>query len=184
MCFSERLRQPKIAVDHPGRAGAGVAQGGFDEYASVFLGLVTQTAGMAGGGYPGSGPFGAAARAGNVRGWVRNVAGGGHATRGGAWKEPCYAFSGTPSQRSFARLDTLGFRCMLSADPEPERLASPIESNILDLTSIEFMPDAAFAVYQDLAAYEDVPLNPRVEQKAESGESSIHEIVTIDAGHD
>ncbi len=73
---------------------------------------------------------------------------------------------------------------MLSAGPEPEHLASPIEINILDLDSIEFMSDDAFAVYQDLAAYEDVPLNPRVEQKGESGESSIHEIVTVDAGYE
>jgi len=75
---------------------------------------------------------------------------------------------------------------MLSAGPEPEHLADPIEINILDLASIEFMSDDAFAVYQDLADYkdEDVPLNPRVEQKADRGESSIHEIVTIDAGYE
>ena len=139
------------------------------------------------GSYPAISLFGASDMAGNVSEWCRNVAGGGHATRGGAWKEPTYAFSenfATASQLSFARFDTLGFRCMRSPGPEPEHLADPITVNILDLASVEFMSDDVFAVYQRLAAYEDVPLNPRVEQEGERGESSIHEIVTIDAGYE
>ncbi len=123
--------------------------------------------------------------AGNVREWCRNSTGAGHATRGGAWKEPSYTFSGVHSEHSsFARLDTLGFRCMRSAGPEPERLARPIPVTNLDLASIEFLSDDAFAVYQRLAAYDDVPLSPRIEQEGERGPSSIYEIVTIDAGYD
>jgi class 3 adenylate cyclase/formylglycine-generating enzyme required for sulfatase activity/predicted esterase len=136
------------------------------------------------GSYPAIGLFGASDMAGNVSEWCRNSAGGGHATRGGAWKEPTYAFSDPASQLSFARFETLGFRCMRSAGPEPEYLAGPIAASKLDLASGEPISDDAFAVYQRLASYGDVPLNPYIEQEGERGESSIHEIVTIDAGYE
>jgi eukaryotic-like serine/threonine-protein kinase len=67
----------------------------------------------------GMSPFGAYNMAGNVEEWIRNSYDGGFGAAGGAWTDPPYRFAAFGPRPALHSAETLGFRCVVAADPGP-----------------------------------------------------------------
>ena len=139
------------------------------------------------GSFPGIGVSGATDLAGNAREWCWNAAGERYLSLGGAWKEPIYRFTEAAPIDPFDRSPINGFRCMKERGEQPtEEMMAPLELpylDAIDFMALEPLSDEAFAVYEQLFAYDRTPLNPVLESTDETPSDWRRESVSIDAAY-
>ena len=90
--------------------------------------------------------------AGNLKEWCLNATGANRYILGGAWNEPVYMFNDPDAQSPFARLATLGFRCMKADRPEDlsTTLTATIESNSRDPRKAKPVSEPVFQTWRRL----------------------------------
>jgi dienelactone hydrolase len=120
---------------------------------------------------------------GNVREWCYNeAAGGGRATRGGAWNDPPFNVGWIIPKPEFDRDATHGFR-LVRAFNDDEALAAlryPVQRTVTrDYWAEQPASDAEFAIYKRFYDYDPTPLNPVVEQ-IDSSQHWIRQRVAFD----
>ncbi len=138
------------------------------------------------GSLPGITAYGAYDMAGNVREWCWNETPQGRLIRGGAWNGNTYDFNELRQAPPMDRSATNGFRLAVYPDPETvpeaafalERLTPPT-----DLRAQQPVSDDIFQVYREQFAYDETPLNARVESREESPGGWIREQVSFDAAY-
>jgi eukaryotic-like serine/threonine-protein kinase len=113
--------------------------------------------------------YGVSDLAGNAREWVWNASGDGlgHFILGGGWNDPEYAFVDAYAQPPFDRSATNGFRCIRLLETEPNLAAL---ERVIDRPSRDFyaetpVSDEVFAHYRRQFAYDQAPLDARIEEE-------------------
>jgi pimeloyl-ACP methyl ester carboxylesterase len=138
------------------------------------------------GSYDGLGPYGTYDMAGNVKEWCWNESGANRYILGGAWNDAVYMYIDDDAHPAFDRLPTYGFRVVQSVEstPLPQALLQPIpETLVRDYRKEKPAPDAVFAAYTSVYAYDRKPLNAKAEQTEDSDEGWRKETITFDAGY-
>jgi tRNA A-37 threonylcarbamoyl transferase component Bud32/dienelactone hydrolase len=136
------------------------------------------------GSLPGITTYGAYDMAGNVREWCWNETPQGRLIRGGAWDGNTYDFNGRRQAPPMDRSATNGFRLAVYPETVPEaafafrRLSVPT-----DLRAQQLVSDDVFEIYREQFAYDETPLNARVESREESPGGWIREKVFFDAAY-
>ncbi len=130
--------------------------------------------------------FGVADLAGNAREWVWNATDEGRARMilGGGWNDPDYAFPDAYAQPAMDRSATNGFRCIRIRGEEPNlaKLEQAIERNVPDFYAQAPVSDEVFAQYLRLFAYDDTPLNAKIEEDKPAAHGTRQKI-TFDAAY-
>ena len=101
--------------------------------------------------------------AGNVKEWVSTDSKDGRRyLLGGGWDEPTWAFNDPDARAPFDRGRTFGFRCVLYPEaPPPAPLLAALPWQSRDYRREQPAPDALFAVYRRMYAYDRQPLDPK-----------------------
>jgi predicted Ser/Thr protein kinase/dienelactone hydrolase len=136
--------------------------------------------------YQGIGICGAYDMAGNVREWCWNETPRGRMIRGGAWNENLYMFYNPSERPAMDRSAENGFRC--ASYPKPESIAASafqlVKLNAgFNLKKSKPVSDAIFEVYKEQFAYDNIPLNVRIESKKENPDGWVQEKITFDAAY-
>lgn len=137
------------------------------------------------GSFHGQTSFGLSDMAGNAREWLFNETGERRFTAGGGWNDEAYLFSLTNAQYPFDRSETNGFRLMNNLG-DPVAFAGtkqPIREIVRDYYSETPVSDELFEEFRRTFQYDDLPLNPTVEEVDTIG-IAIREKITFDAGYD
>lgn len=127
--------------------------------------------------------YGAYDMAGNAKEWTWNEWRGRRYILGGAWDEPMYMFMDPDAQPPLDRDPGYGFRCALF-DAPPEAVAfAPL--NLAYQTAAVGAPvgDDIFEVLLRAYAYDDTPLNARVEAIDDESPHWRRETVSLDAAY-
>jgi eukaryotic-like serine/threonine-protein kinase len=133
--------------------------------------------------YASLGPFGTYDQAGNVKEWCWNATGTKRYILGGAWNEPEYMFGDADAQSPFARDANYGFRLAKYAPPAPNALAD-ITPPYRDYSRERPVLDSIFRSYKSLYAYDQTPLNAKIESSYEHVDEAWRtEKVTFDAAY-
>jgi serine/threonine protein kinase/dienelactone hydrolase len=137
------------------------------------------------GAFGGVGPFGTYDMAGNVKEWIANPL---DADRrlilGGAWTSPSYLFSEPEALSAFDRSATNGFRCVRNIEPPPAATLAAITPLERDFSKVTPAPDVVFRAYRILYAYDEGPLNARVEGVVHDEPDWREERVTFNTAYD
>lgn len=121
--------------------------------------------------------------AGNVREWTRNANGESRFILGGGWADLEYAFNDAVTAPAFDRSPLNGIRLVRYVDTTSVAAASvPLELAFRDYRAERPASDEVFAVYRQMYAYDDTPLNARV-VSADTADFWIRERVELDAGY-
>jgi serine/threonine protein kinase len=115
------------------------------------------------GSYQGIGPYGTLDMAGNVREWCWNEIGGKRSTRGGAWNEPIWIYSGLDSRAPWDRSDKNGIRCVRYDAHAESGLQAPLTTPVHDFRKDKPVSEEVFRLYRSLYAYDPSDLDARVE---------------------
>ncbi len=132
---------------------------------------------------PAISPYGAYDMAGNAKEWCWNSSGDKRYVRGGAWSEPAYMFGNAEAQSPFERAPEYGFRLVKYLSPIPKGAADPVVSLVRDYSKEKPVSDEIYRVYRGLYAYDETPLNAKVESTDDSDPRWRREKVSFDAGH-
>lgn len=135
--------------------------------------------------FSGVSPFGAYDMAGNAREWLINPTGDLRYTAGGGWSDPAYLFTMAEPQPPFDRSRTNGFRLMthLGAPDAFAETTQAIDLVSRDLGSETPVSDEVFETFRALYAYDDRPLDARVEA-VDTLNFGIRERISFDATYD
>jgi formylglycine-generating enzyme required for sulfatase activity/tRNA A-37 threonylcarbamoyl transferase component Bud32 len=121
--------------------------------------------------YPfGISAYGAHAMAGNVKEWMLNEMGDGHAVTGGSWEDPMYLYSEYGSFSGLYAAPTLGFRCARTASPTSrDQGAGPIR---FDRRTPTYTPvdERGFRSLLTHYRYDPRPLSPRIVETHETAD--------------
>lgn len=136
------------------------------------------------GAFPGVGPFGTYDLAGNVREWIENgITDQRHILLGGAWTSQSYLYSEAEALSPFDRSPTNGFRCLRNLqDPSPA-LSAPVRTIERDFAKVRPASDAVFRAYRAMYAFNETPLNVKVEGTVADTRDWREEKVTFDAAY-
>ncbi|HTS62448.1 MAG TPA: protein kinase [Candidatus Acidoferrales bacterium] len=115
------------------------------------------------GSYQGLGPFGTYDMAGNVKEWCWNQVSDERYLLGGAWNEPSYMFTDLDARVPFDRSATNGFRCVKYSGALTANLAGPIEHPYRDYSKEKPVNDLLYEAYRRAYAYDQTPLEARIE---------------------
>lgn len=128
--------------------------------------------------------WGASDMAGNVKEWCWN-AGNGQARYllGGAWNEQAYAFVNPDTASPWDRSATNGFRTAKYDTSLSGELLAPLRAVERDFASEKPVSDEVFGIYRSLFAYDEAPLNARVESIDRTNETWTTERVSFDAAY-
>jgi dienelactone hydrolase len=124
--------------------------------------------------------------AGNVREWTWNESGGGHGRfiLGGGWNDPDYGFADAFAQPAFDRSVTNGIRCMrtLETDTNFAALHRPIDRPFRDFLAEKPVSDEVFAQFLRQFAYDNTPLNAKIEEEKPTPHG-LRQKITFDAAY-
>jgi dienelactone hydrolase len=132
------------------------------------------------------GPFGLQDMAGNVKEWCLNElpAGDQRYVLGGAWNEPDYMFIYADARPAFDRPVNTGFRLVQYATPKiPAEAFVPIVRQQRNYDEEKVPSDEVFQAYKSIYAYDDTPLDARVERVDEGSDRWRHEKVSFNAAY-
>jgi hypothetical protein len=124
--------------------------------------------------------FGTYDMAGNVKEWVHNASGSRRFALGASWNEPG-AFRAANTEDPWTRAETVGFRCARHGDVA-DTLSAPITLRPV-LAPMRPMSDESFALVRNFYAYQQTPLDARVESVSDSAPGYRHEVVSIRAAY-
>jgi formylglycine-generating enzyme required for sulfatase activity/dienelactone hydrolase len=134
--------------------------------------------------FQGIGPYGNYDMAGNAKEWCWTATSDGlRFILGGGWNEPSYQFNDADARSPWDRAPLNGFRLMKHLKPPKAEALAPQARVFRDYAREKPISDEAFAVVPSLYAYEQTPLNPRVEEEDASHEAWTKQKVTVDAAY-
>ncbi|MDX1530322.1 MAG: hypothetical protein R3362_02230, partial [Rhodothermales bacterium] len=108
----------------------------------------------------------------------------GRLIRGGAWSDNTYAFTYLSQAAPLDRSPTNGFRCALYPDAVPDAVLGTVQPSVVpDYDRVDPVSDDIFQVYKEQFAYDETPLNARVESSDARSDFWVHERVTFDAAY-
>jgi dienelactone hydrolase len=137
-----------------------------------------------GGAFPGVGPFGTYDLAGNVREWIENgITDQRHILLGGAWTSQSYLYSEAEALSPFDRSPTNGFRCLRDLQEPSPALSAPVRTIERDFAKVRPASDAVFRAYRAMYAFNESPLNAKVEGTVADTRDWREEKVTFDAAY-
>jgi serine/threonine protein kinase len=133
----------------------------------------------------GMGPFGTFDMAGNVREWCLNADGERRYILGGAWDDMPWLFTDAITEVPLNRAPHNGFRLVRAIEPQADSalLAGPFPRGVRDYARERVRPEAEVRGYRTLFAYDESPLNARVESADSSDPSMIRQTVSFDAAY-
>lgn len=133
----------------------------------------------------GMGPFGTFDMAGNAREWCLNADGPRRYILGGSWTEAPWQFTHAAAEDPFDRKLTNGFRLVrvLGAEADAALLAGNVSRGVRDYSRERPRPESDFRTFRTLFAYDDTPLNARVESVDSSDASVIRQTISYDAAY-
>jgi eukaryotic-like serine/threonine-protein kinase len=124
--------------------------------------------------------------AGNVREWCWNESGDRNQKYilGGAYNDPTFAFNDTYMQQPFDRSPTNGFRCIqeLPGDTTMNALVKPVHMAFRDYRKEKPVDDKTFEIFARLYAYDNVPLQEKIEATLDRELWTIEKI-SFEAGY-
>ena len=110
--------------------------------------------------------------AGNVKEWLSTATGDGrYYALGGGWDEPPYLFNDPDARAPFDRTGDAGFRCVAYAREPAAELRAPLPWSTRDYRREKPVPEAVFAIYQRLYAYDRTPA-PRRSRPSKTARST------------
>ncbi len=143
------------------------------------------------GSHPGVGHTGLYDMAGNVKEWCLNAtdeSGSLRYTLGAAWGEPTYMFVCHDAQSPWHRSAQNGFRCVRlpqGNESVANELCQPVPLPAgRDLSGLEPFSDEEFRSLKALYAYDQTPLNPRLESRDDSSPFWREETISFAAAYD
>ena len=134
--------------------------------------------------YAGLGPFGTSDMAGNLSEWIWNEGGGG--TRyilGGAWNTSSSDYWEPAQMLPWNRIANEGFRCVRNTAALPAAATAEVVFPIRDFTKAKPAPDASFAIYRNLYAYDRTPLHEKAEPVEQDSPDWRKEKIVIDTAY-
>ena len=132
--------------------------------------------------HAGLGPLGTFDMAGNVKEWNSTASGDRRFIPGGGWNEASYMFTDLDAQAPLDRMPSYGFRCVKYITPLSEAALAPIDRRTRDFTQERPVTDEVFEVVRRMYAYDQRPLNEKVELIEDEG-AWRKETVLFDAGY-
>ena len=139
------------------------------------------------GSYPGIGPFGTYDMAGNVKEWCFNASGDRRYILGGASTDLSYMYEEPDARPPFERLSTHGIRLAkyLRSEALPDALTAPIPnvSRTIDYRKARPVSDATFRIYQGLYAYDQAPLEAKIESEDDSAPDWKRQRISFNAAY-
>jgi formylglycine-generating enzyme required for sulfatase activity/tRNA A-37 threonylcarbamoyl transferase component Bud32/dienelactone hydrolase len=130
--------------------------------------------------------FGAYAMAGNVKEWLANPVGDGHALIGGSWQDPAYVYGEVGALPGTTATETIGFRCARNADSSQgggDQGAGPI--TVATVAKVyKPVDDATFRSLLAFYRYDPKPPRPRVTDVTETPDWRRERIWFDGAGSD
>ena len=137
------------------------------------------------GAFKGLGPYGTYDMAGNAKEWILNTVGDNlHFIVGGAWNSQTYMYNTPEALSPFDRSATNGFRCVRDISPLPQPAAAPVQPIHRDFSTFKPASDDVFRAYRALYAYDQKPLNVKVEGLVGETADWREEKITFDAAYD
>jgi serine/threonine protein kinase/dienelactone hydrolase len=136
------------------------------------------------GSFKGIGPYGTYDTAGNVREWIANTVDDDvRFILGGSWKSPAYLYTDPEALPPYDRSDANGFRCVRNLSPMPEKAVAPFHRVARDFTTYKPVNDDVFRAYELLYAYQNTPLNAKVEGVVKETADWREEKVSFDTAY-
>jgi eukaryotic-like serine/threonine-protein kinase len=135
------------------------------------------------GAHPGISPYGAYDMAGNAKEWTWNSTDGRRYILGGGWNEPSYMFSDLDARPPGEREPVHGFRCARYDAPPPAVAFEEFHSDMPIGAFGEPAGDEEFRFILRAYAYDDTPLNARLESVDDESPFWRRETVTLDAAY-
>jgi eukaryotic-like serine/threonine-protein kinase len=122
--------------------------------------------------------------AGNVAEWCWNEgAGGQRYIIGGSWADPSYTFTLNYARSPLDREPDFGFRLAVYNTPPPANLLEPVAIERHDFSQEVPVSDEIFSVYRSLFAYDELPLEPKIELVDDSPRYWRRETVSYSAAY-
>jgi serine/threonine protein kinase/dienelactone hydrolase len=139
-----------------------------------------------GGTLPDMSPWGVYDMGGNVREWCANADG--EANRyilGGGWSDASWMFADSYAQQPFDRSPINGIRLIrrLTNAHDVARAQEPIRRAMRDFSREKPVPDATFANFRELFAYDRTALNARIDRQDSTPVEWIKQHVSFDAAY-
>src|SRR6266849_1126789 len=137
------------------------------------------------GNYRGLGPYGTYDMAGNVKEWCLNAAGDRKYILGGASTDPPYMYQQRDARLPFDRSLTNGIRLVKIPDPEsvPDTLTASVSFLTLDYRTVKPVPDSVYRIYEGLYAYDQTPLDAKIESEDDSSPYWCRQRITFHAAY-
>ena len=136
------------------------------------------------GAFKGLGPLGTYDMAGNVREWIQNEAGEGrNFILGGAWRSQTYLYNDPEALSPFDRSPENGFRCVKNTAPLSGPLTATIHTLMRDFSKAKPASDEVYRAYLAWYAYDQTPLNAKVEGIVEDTADWREEKISFDAAY-
>ena len=128
---------------------------------------------------------GASDMAGNAREWVMNAAGEYRLTQGGGWSDPVFSFGLAQPLSPFDRSELNGFRLITDlGDGATFAVAgAPVAYFERDFALESPASDEVFAIFRDLYAYDQTPLNAVIEATDTMEAGVVRQRIFFDAAY-